>query len=164
MASPPAIEDNAQTEKVAFRFCHEWYAQARHIIHTIREEEEEEEADQTLRSSNMLYPREDKMANKLVFQCRNCNWSTNVGPTCIYRNELSGNVSETAGVIQDVASDPTVGDPVPEFCTLCGEAILCPTCNQATDGGQYLEVDHVSDPNATDVEKEREEREQAHPT
>ena len=112
----------------------------------------------------MLYPREDKMLNQLIFQCRNCSWSTEVGATCIYRNELSGNVSETAGVIQDVASDPTVGDPIPEFCTLCGEAILCPTCNDPTDGGQYLEVDHVPEASVADVENEKEEREQRHAT
>lgn len=82
MASPAPEGRDAQTEKVAFRFCHE--------------------------CSNMLYPREDKMTNQLIFQCRNCSWSTEVGATCIYRNELSGNVSETAGVIQDVASDPTL--------------------------------------------------------
>lgn len=107
----------------------------------------------------MLYPREDKMTNQLIFQCRNCSWSTEVGATCIYRNELSGNVSETAGVIQDVASDPTVGDIVPDFCTLCGDEILCPTCNQPTDGGQYLEVD---EPQADDavIASEKEEREQ----
>ena len=102
------------------------------------------------------------MLNQLIFQCRNCSWSTEVSATCIYRNELSGNVSETAGVIQDVASDPTVGDPTPEFCTLCGEAILCPTCHEPTDGGQYLEVDDVADPDETDVDRERHEREQDH--
>lgn len=111
----------------------------------------------------MLYPREDKIQNELIFQCRNCSWSTQVGATCIYRNELSGNVSETAGVIQDVASDPTVGDCDLEFCTLCGEAILCPTCNEPTDGGQYLEVDEVLDEvDESHISAEKEEREQHH--
>lgn len=59
-------------------------------------------------SSNMLYPREDKETNQLIFQCRNCQWPTAVGPTCIYRNEVSHNLRETAGVVTDVASDPTV--------------------------------------------------------
>lgn len=102
------------------------------------------------------------MANQLIFQCRNCSWSTEVGATCIYRNELSGNVSETAGVIQDVASDPTVGDPIPEFCTICGEVIVCPTCLEPTDGGQYLEVEDEPDTNVAEVVKEKEEREQGH--
>ena len=59
-------------------------------------------------SSNMLYPREDKETDQLIFQCRNCQWPTAVGPTCIYRNEVMGNLIETAGVVTDVASDPTV--------------------------------------------------------
>ncbi|THW50562.1 hypothetical protein D6C86_00894 [Aureobasidium pullulans] len=59
-------------------------------------------------SSNMLYPREDKETNQLIFQCRNCQWPTAVGPTCIYRNEVSHNLRETAGVVTDVASDPTL--------------------------------------------------------
>lgn len=102
------------------------------------------------------------MANQLIFQCRNCSWSTEVGATCIYRNELSGNVSETAGVIQDVASDPTVGDIIPQFCIYCNECIVCPTCNQPTDGGQYLEVDNSPDADDEDVDREKEEREQGH--
>lgn len=56
----------------------------------------------------MLYPREDKETDQLIFQCRNCQWPTAVGPTCIYRNEVMGNLIETAGVVTDVASDPTV--------------------------------------------------------
>jgi len=57
----------------------------------------------------MLYPREDREAGTLAFQCRHCNYMEDVGPTCIYRNELSYTVGETSGVTQDVASDPTVG-------------------------------------------------------
>ena len=56
----------------------------------------------------MLYPREDQHAGTLAFQCRNCNYAEDVGPACIYRNELSNTVGETSGVTQDVASDPTV--------------------------------------------------------
>ncbi|PNS15232.1 hypothetical protein CAC42_8233 [Sphaceloma murrayae] len=96
--------------------------------------------------ANMLYPREDRTLGTLTFQCRNCQFSEEVGPVCIYRNELSGTIGETSGVTQDVASDPTVGDPpdlgpiVPEFCTFCGQEILCPTCGDPTDGGQCLVV------------------------
>lgn len=70
-----------------------------------------------------------------------------VGATCIYRNELVTNVGETSGVTQDVASDPTVGDDIPDFCTLCGQRVLCDTCGEATDGGTYLEVEDP--PNTT---------------
>lgn len=59
-------------------------------------------------SANMLYPREDRTLGTLSFQCRNCQFAENVGPVCIYRNELTNTVGETSGVTQDVASDPTV--------------------------------------------------------
>lgn len=81
------IAEEVDAEKrVAFRFCRE--------------------------CSNMLYPREDREAGTLAFQCRHCNYMEDVGPTCIYRNELSYTVGETSGVTQDVASDPTVGASV----------------------------------------------------
>lgn len=109
----------------------------------------------SLDSANMLYPREDRTLGTLTFQCRNCQFSEEVGPVCIYRNELSGTIGETSGVTQDVASDPTVGDSsrldpiVPDFCTFCGQEILCPTCGEATDGGQCLVV--VVDDDAEEV-------------
>lgn len=61
------------------------------------------------------------------------------------RNELQSKVGETAGVTQDVAHDPTVGAPpdipIPSFCTMCGQEILCPLCGQETDNGFYLEAE-----------------------
>ena len=87
----------------------------------------------------MLYPREEREIGNLSFQCRNCQYVEEVGPVCIYRNELSNTVGETSGVTQDVASDPTVGD-IPGFCTLCGQEILCQTCAQPLDSRTYLEV------------------------
>ncbi|THV73848.1 hypothetical protein D6D28_02982 [Aureobasidium pullulans] len=85
MASHDSPSDDTavtQNDRIKFRFCRE--------------------------CSNMLYPREDKETNQLIFQCRNCQWPTAVGPTCIYRNEVSHNLRETAGVVTDVASDPTL--------------------------------------------------------
>ena len=74
-------------EQIAFRFCGE--------------------------CSNMLYPREDETARKLMFTCRTCQYSEEAQTSCIYRNVLNNAVSETAGVTQDVASDPTVGASLP---------------------------------------------------
>lgn len=108
----------------------------------------------------MLYPREDRTLGTLSFQCRNCQFSEEVGPVCIYRNELTNTVGETSGVTQDVASDPTVGDTepfVPFLCTFCGQEILCPTCNEPTDGGQYLEVDQGDSEHDLMVESELED-------
>ena len=65
----------------------------------------------------------------------------------MFRNELSNTVGETAGITQDVGSDPTVGeDSIPPMCTMCGEEIVCENCGQnQEDGFLCLEVDNVSD-------------------
>jgi hypothetical protein len=41
---------------------------------------------------------------------------------------MNNTVGETAGVTQDVGSDPTVGPP--DFCVLCGECICCDFCGE----------------------------------
>ncbi|TKX27369.1 putative RNA polymerases M/15 Kd subunit [Elsinoe australis] len=128
------VTEESKPKKIEFRFCKE--------------------------CANMLYPREDRTLGTLTFQCRNCQFSEEVGPVCIYRNELSNTVGETSGVTQDVASDPTVGEPsdlgpiIPDFCTFCGQEILCPTCGDPTDGGQCLVV--TDDDSYVDGRLERE--------
>lgn len=59
-------------------------------------------------SSNMLYPKEDRLSNTLMFACRTCPFSEPATSACVFRNELSNTVGETAGITQDVGSDPTV--------------------------------------------------------
>lgn len=123
----------------------------------------------------MLYPKEDRLNNKLMFACRTCQYSEEAVSSCIYRNSLKETIAETPGNVQDVAQDPTVGkanssfddsaydsdmdmqmadtagvDVVPDFCTFCGEEILCPICEQPTDRGIMLETD---DPGAEIKEK-----------
>ena len=60
-------------------------------------------------SSNMLYPKEDRTSNTLLFACRTCDYAENAGASCIYRNSLKETIAETPGNVQDVAQDPTVG-------------------------------------------------------
>lgn len=120
------------------------------------------------RSANLLYPREDKNAGKLEFACRTCYYSEDAETTCIFRNELSNTVGDTAGITQDIGEDPTVGndlseDPnadfyasahsshapspdtrpttVPDFCTMCGQEVFCEFCGEPSDRGCFLEVD-----------------------
>lgn len=50
----------------------------------------------------------------------------------MFRNHLSTSVGETAGVTQDVGSDPTVGLPL---CLLCGAVVLCEGRMTGVDGG-----------------------------
>jgi DNA-directed RNA polymerase II subunit RPB9 len=105
-----------QLEQITFRFCSE--------------------------CSNMLYPKEDEDNHKLQFTCRTCQYTEEATSTCIYRNVLNNAAGETAGVTQDVSSDPTVGDcsvhshllntstaMIPVFCFCCGKIIMCEVCD-----------------------------------
>lgn len=86
MSSPAAStsgEHKKPAEQITFRFCSE--------------------------CSNMLYPKEDEAEHKLMFTCRTCNFSEEATSSCVFRNAMNNAAGETAGVTQDVGSDPTVG-------------------------------------------------------
>ncbi|KAH8205790.1 hypothetical protein TruAng_000066 [Truncatella angustata] len=63
--------------------------------------------------SNMLYPKEDPDSHKLQFTCRTCQYTEEATSTCVFRNIMNNAVGETAGVTQDVGSDPTVSSSSP---------------------------------------------------
>ena len=88
----------------------------------------------------MLYPKEDRNTNKLMFACRTCQFSEEAISSCVFRNNLYNTVGETAGVTQDVGSDPTVG--LPGFCTLCGQQVQCFLCEEETS---WVAGDSVDD-------------------
>ena len=86
------------------------------------------------------------MTSKLMFACRTCQFSEEAQSSCVFRNNMYNTVGETAGVTQDVGSDPTVG-----CCCLsvsdsdCGiglkeQALLLPMCCfcgcEIGDGGE----------------------------
>lgn len=51
---------------------------------------------------------QDRSTDRLMYRCRTCH---NVEPAsnyCVFRNNLSSNAGETAGVTTDIGSDPTV--------------------------------------------------------
>lgn len=56
----------------------------------------------------MLYPKEDTESHRLLFACRTCQYNEEAASSCVFRNVLNNAVGETAGVTQDVGSDPTV--------------------------------------------------------
>lgn len=56
----------------------------------------------------MLYPREDRDNARLLYSCRNCDYTELAENPKVYRNELITNIGETAGVVQDIGSDPTL--------------------------------------------------------
>lgn len=101
-------------------------------------------------SSNMLYPREDRMTNTLMYFCKSCSYVEVANSACIFQNKLNSVVGDTAGVTTDVGSDPTVG--LSDFCTLCGEQLLCGFCGEASISGAVKEVDDKEE--GCEVEKE----------
>ena len=74
----------------------------------------------------MLYPKEDRNNSQLMFACRTCNFSEPAPSQCVWRNQLTNTVAETAGVTTDVGGDPTVSDSHISslFCLMCGNFIL----------------------------------------
>lgn len=58
--------------------------------------------------NNMLYPREDRDNARLLYSCRNCDYTELAENPKVYRHELITNIGETAGVVQDIGSDPTL--------------------------------------------------------
>lgn len=96
------VGEGKKLEQITFRFCSE--------------------------CSNMLYPKEDEDAHKLQFTCRTCQYTEEAASTCVFRNVLNNSAGETAGVTQDVGSDPTVS-PAPSLCLLCNNAIECAFCD-----------------------------------
>ncbi|KAI9843686.1 MAG: hypothetical protein M1837_006153 [Sclerophora amabilis] len=108
MSTSPAPSGSGESrpkEQITFQFCRE--------------------------CSNMLYPKEDEATNTLMFACRTCQFSEPATSSCVFRNQLNNSVGETAGVTQDVGSDPTV--TLPDFCTLCGMEIRCRVCEELSN-------------------------------
>ncbi|KAF4977037.1 hypothetical protein FZEAL_6399 [Fusarium zealandicum] len=103
-ASYEGASADKKLEQITFRFCSE--------------------------CSNMLYPKEDQDSHKLQFTCRTCQYTEDAHSTCVFRNVLNTSAGETAGVTQDVGSDPTVSDLPPVLCHGCGVVIYCTTCGK----------------------------------
>ncbi|KAF5538808.1 DNA-directed RNA polymerase II chain RPB9 [Fusarium napiforme] len=112
-------EGDKKLEQITFRFCSE--------------------------CSNMLYPKEDEDAHKLQFTCRTCQYTEDAKSTCVFRNVLNTSAGETAGVTQDVGSDPTVSHLPPVLCYGCGGVILCTSCGQP-DCQMVVSNEKVSQP------------------
>ncbi|KAF4950712.1 hypothetical protein FGADI_7986 [Fusarium gaditjirri] len=112
-------DGDKKLEQITFRFCSE--------------------------CSNMLYPKEDEDAHKLQFTCRTCQYTEDAKSTCVFRNVLNTSAGETAGVTQDVGSDPTVSHLPPVLCYGCGGVILCTSCGQP-DCQMVVSNEKVSQP------------------
>ncbi|XXG96851.1 histone lysine methyltransferase Set9 [Hypoxylon texense] len=135
MSSPTPSNDGdaskSNLEQITFRFCSE--------------------------CSNMLYPKEDEDAHKLQFTCRTCQYTEEATSSCVFRNVMNNAAGETAGVTQDVGSDPTVrtdAPPAPSsaaqfppppsadgnlaVCLRCGVTLLhCDRCKDPASVEEY---------------------------
>ncbi|KAI2787911.1 hypothetical protein POX_f08293 [Penicillium oxalicum] len=138
-ASPAAsgAADVKPADQIHFRFCRE--------------------------CSNLLYPKEDRVTNQLMFTCRTCHVGEPATSHCVYQNKLNSQVGDTAGVTQDVASDPTVCCPellftglmsIPGLCACCGQEISCEICGHgyyaAPKDDDDAAVSCLSDSNASE--------------
>lgn len=68
----------------------------------------------------MLYPKEDKINSRLLYSCRNCEYTEIAENPKVYRNELHSALQETAGVTNDIGVDPTLPRSDRE-CPKCSE-------------------------------------------
>jgi DNA-directed RNA polymerase II subunit RPB9 len=105
-------------------------------------------------SSNLLFPREDKAENKLLFACRTCSFAEEAPSSCVMRHDIASTVGDTAGVTAEVGQDPTVGlsrsfsrasldtweETGPFICTMCGQEIVCEDCGKESAPGYALET------------------------
>jgi DNA-directed RNA polymerase II subunit RPB9 len=125
----------------------------------------------TKRSSNLLFPREDKSENKLLFACRTCSFTEEAPSSCVMRHEIASTVGATAGVTAEVAQDPTVGYSLSDAqaaqaalseempcCTMCGMPIMCQECGEESAPGFVLEAED-EDPQAERSQQEIREEE-----
>ncbi|KAI0480742.1 hypothetical protein GGR56DRAFT_288085 [Xylariaceae sp. FL0804] len=138
MATPQSPADDGEApqnnfEQITFRFCSE--------------------------CSNMLYPKEDEDSHKLQFTCRTCQYTEEATSSCVFRNVMNNAAGETAGVTQDVGSDPTVGSHVSSpslahasapttgraSCSADDSLALCLRC-----GHTLLHCDRCEDPASVD--------------
>ncbi|KAH7162157.1 hypothetical protein B0J13DRAFT_432140 [Dactylonectria estremocensis] len=118
MATPQStaseeVAANDKNEQITFRFCSE--------------------------CSNMLYPKEDVDAHKLQYTCRTCQYTEDAHSHCVFRNNLDTNAGETAGVTQDVGSDPTLPRSN-KTCPVCSheEAVFFQSQQRSAETGMKL--------------------------
>ncbi|OTB01408.1 hypothetical protein M426DRAFT_323542 [Hypoxylon sp. CI-4A] len=117
MSSPAPSNDGdapqKNQEQITFRFCSE--------------------------CSNMLYPKEDEDAHKLQFTCRTCQYTEEATSSCVFRNIINNAAGETAGVTQDVGSDPTLPRSS-KTCPVCkhDEAVFFQSQQRSAETGMKL--------------------------
>lgn len=70
--------------------------------------------------NNMLYPQADNESKQLLYSCRNCPYSERADNPLVYHHRLESDLSETAGVTNDIGSDPTLVSGLLRMCSASG--------------------------------------------
>lgn len=88
-------------------------------------------------SNDLLYPKEDRVNKKLVYFCRNCDYTIAATENCVHRRTIFHSASEITAVIHDVRTDPTLPRSKDVQCSLCDarEAVFF---SQTTTEGMSL--------------------------
>lgn len=88
-------------------------------------------------SNDLLYPKEDRARNKLVYVCRNCDYTVDSESSCVYRHHITHSALETTTILADVTTDPTLPISKGMRCDRCkhNEAVFF---SMATSEGMSL--------------------------
>lgn len=88
-------------------------------------------------SNDLLYPREDKARQKLVYYCKSCDYQEDTDDLCVYRNVVEHSAIERTVIFQDVRADPSLPRTRDQACPQCDhrEAVFF---SQATNEGMTL--------------------------
>lgn len=88
-------------------------------------------------SNDLLYPKEDKVNKRLIYFCRNCEYTTPAVDFCVHRRRIFHSASEITAIIHDVRTDPTLPRSKDVRCVVCdhGEAVFF---SQTTAEGMSL--------------------------
>jgi len=72
--------------------------------------------------NNMLYPKEDKHAKRLLFACRHCSYSHPAPTTLVYSNNLSQSTIASLHITPELTLDPTLQRTRKVVCSKCGNS------------------------------------------
>ncbi|KNE57683.1 hypothetical protein AMAG_04543 [Allomyces macrogynus ATCC 38327] len=69
--------------------------------------------------NNLLYPREDRVENRLLYACRRCGTQEEALDACVYRHEIAIQERGETGRLRDLIKDPTL-PKASKRCPQCG--------------------------------------------
>ncbi|PWN24064.1 putative DNA-directed RNA polymerase II 14.5 kDa polypeptide [Microstroma glucosiphilum] len=70
--------------------------------------------------NNLLYPEVDRSNHVLLYSCRNCSHKEEARSNMVFKNDLKSVTKEQSGVIDSIATDPTLPRKHDSECPACG--------------------------------------------